>query len=75
MKKLKRFFKKLWMVRGAILKVLAYGLAAVWYGYILRIIIKADIGILPAILLFIGGLVFGIFTLISIYNVFSEDDE
>ena len=75
MKRLRKFFKELWIERTEILKVLAYGLATVWYGYILRIIIKADIGIFPSILLFIGGLVLGIFTFIGIYTAFSEDDE
>ena len=75
MKKIRRFFKDLWLDRNELLKVFAYGLAMVWYGYILRIITKADIGIFPTILLFIGGIVFGLFTFISLYNVFSEDDE
>ena len=75
MKKLKKFFKELRMEKVKILKVLAYGLATVWYGYILRIITKADIGIFPAVLLFIGGFVFGIFTFIGIYTAFSEEDE
>ena len=75
MKKLKNIFKKLWMEKFEILKLLAYGLATVWFGYTLRIITKADIGIFPAILLFIGGIVFGVFTFIGIYNAFSKDKE
>lgn len=75
MKKLTKFFKELLAEKDEILKVLAYGLALVWYSYILRIITKADIGIFPTILLFIGGIVFALFTFISLYNIFSEDDE
>lgn len=75
MKKLKRFFKELWLERVEILKVLAYGLATVWYGYILRIIAKADIGIFPVVLLFIGGIALAIFTFVGIYTALSEDDE
>lgn len=73
--KAEKFFKELWMARYDLLRLLVCGLAVAWYGYTLRIIAKADIGIFPTILLYIGGFVFGIFTIISLYNAFSEDDE
>lgn len=75
MKKLKKFFKELWMERGGILKILAYVITIGWYGYVLRIISGAGIGIFPQILLFIGGIVLGLFTCISLHDAFSEDDE
>ena len=75
MKKIKKFFKGLWLERHDILKILAYALAVAWYGYTLRIIAEAEIGIFPTILLFIGGLILGFFTCISLHEAFSYDDE
>lgn len=75
MKKLKKFFKELWMERGGILKLLVYGLTIGWYGYALRIIVAADISLFSAILMIIGGLILGFFTCISLHDAFSEDDE
>ena len=74
MKKLKKFFKELWLERAGLLQILAYGITIVWYGYVLRLIGAADIGLFPKILLFIVGLVLGFFTCISLHNAFSEDD-
>lgn len=75
MKKLKKFFKKLWMEKFELLKLLAYGLAFAWYGYALRIITQSDIGIVSAILMIIGGLALAFFTCVSLHDFFSEDDE
>ena len=75
MKKLKKLLKKLRTERVQILQALFYIGAVVWYGVVLRIIADSDIGLFPAILLFIGGLVLGFFTWIGLHEGFSEDDE
>lgn len=75
MKKLKKILRQLRLEREGLFQILAYGITIVWYGYVLRLIGVADISLFPKILLFIGGLVLGFFTCISLHNAFSEDDE
>lgn len=54
---------------------LDYFLTVGWYGYVLRIIVKSDQPLIVTILMCLGGLVFGIFSCLSIYNSFNEDDD
>ena len=75
MKKLKKLIKELRMAKIEIFQALAYIGTVVWYGLVLGIIADAGVGLFPTILLFIGGLVLGVFTWIGIHKIFSEDDE
>lgn len=75
MKKLKKLIKELRMERSQILQAFAYIGTVVWYGVVLGIIADAGIGLFPTLLLFIGGIVLGFFTLIGLHEAFSEDDE
>jgi hypothetical protein len=75
MKKFKKIIKEILMEKIEIIKAVAYIGAVVWYGLVLGIIADAGIGIFPAILLIIGGIVLGFFTWFGIHEGFSEDDE
>lgn len=75
MKKLKKLIKELRMAKVEIFPALFYIGAVIWYGVVLGIIADSGIDLFPAILLFIGGLVFGFFTWIGLKEGFSEDDE
>ena len=46
----------------------AYLATVGWYGYALRIIVTADIPLIAAIIMLIGGLFFGFFTIASLLN-------
>ncbi len=75
MKKLRKLLKELRMERIQIHQALFYIGAVVWYGVVLGIIADSGIDLFPAILLFIGGIVFGFFTWIGLHEGFSEYDE
>ena len=75
MKKLKKLIKELKAEKVEIFQALAYIGTVVCCGTVLGIIAKSDIGIFSKVLLFIGSLVLGIFTLIGVHEAFSEDDE
>lgn len=75
MKKLKKFFKGLWMERRGLLDILAYLLVIGWFGYMLRFILKSDLAIFPKIILFIGGCVLAFLNCIGLVNFASKDDE
>ena len=69
---MKRVIKLLDMLHGI---GLDYFLTIGWYGYVLRIIIKSDQPLIVTILMCIGGLVFGFFSCLSLYNSFGGDDD
>lgn len=75
MKRIKKFFRELWSERFGLLQGLAYLLVVGWYGYSIRIIIKADIGIFLTALMVVVGLVLSLFTIIGIHEGFSEDSK
>lgn len=75
MKKLKKFFKKLWMDRHGLLDILAYLLVVGWFGYMLRFILKSDLGVVPKVLLFTGGCILAILNVIGLMNFASRDNE
>lgn len=75
MKKLKKLFKEIWLERRGILQGLAYFLVVGFYGYVLRIVISSDINPFFTILLVAGGLVLGLFTILSLHKHFSEDEQ
>lgn len=75
MKKLRRFFKELWMERSGFLSFLAYALVVGWFGYVLIFIATSDLGLLPKALLLIGGCVLAFLNCIGLYNALSDDDE
>lgn len=75
MKKIKKMLKALWMGRHSLISALSYILVVGWYGYTLRIIASSDINIFFRIIMFAGGLALTVFTCISLYNVFSKDEE
>lgn len=75
MKRIRKFFRELWMERFGLLQGLAYILVIGWYGYSIRIIIRSDIGIFLAALMVIVGLALSLFTIIGIHEGFSKDDE
>lgn len=75
MKKLKRFFKELWMERQGLVSIFAYILVVGWFGYTLRFIAISDLVLLPKILLLGGGCILAIFNIIGLINFLSDDDE
>lgn len=74
MKKLRKLVKESWEDRHGLVSILAYLLVVGWFGYILRFILKSNLGIFPKIVLFIGGCVLGFFNCIGLANLFSEND-
>ena len=75
MKKLRKFFKELWEAKYSILYLLAYLLIFAWHSFVFEIVANADVGLLPKILLFIGGFVLCVFSCFSLYEFFSDSDD
>ncbi len=73
MKKIRKFIKELWMDRRGLLDIFAYILVVGWFGYMLRFILKSDLGVFPKILLFGGGFILAILNCIGLWT-FSRDD-
>ena len=75
MKRIRKFFRELWMERFGLLQGLIYLLVIGWYGFTMRIIIQSDIGIFLTALMVVVGLALSLFTIIGIHEGFSKDDE
>lgn len=72
MKKLKRFFKELWLERVEILKVLAYVISGCWFAYVVGIVSTSDSSIFGKIFFVIWSLVLTF--LFVLYKVNNDND-
>ena len=72
MKKLRRFFKELWVERYEILKALTYIISGVWYAYIVSVVSTSDSGIMGKIFFFVWSLV--LVFLFAIYKSNTHND-
>lgn len=54
--------------------VLSYFLTIGWYGYAIRIIANSDLPLVVTIIMCLGGLIFGFFSCINLYNFFGADN-
>ncbi len=75
MKKIKKFFRELWLERDQLLSMIAYIILVGWYGYALIIIAESDIPLFPCILMFVGGLIFALVSFVGLRHIFSSDEK
>lgn len=57
MKKLRKFFKELWLERTEILKALAYVITFGWFTYVVDMVYSSDSGILGKVFFTVWSLV------------------
>lgn len=60
MKKIRKFFKELWLDKDELLKALAYLITFGWFAYIVRMVYSSDGGILGKVFFTVWSLVLAI---------------